>query len=442
MRPGLPVALILALWLLSGVACAQSLLDFYRQALGTNPSVRTRAFGVEQSKAQEALAASKLLPQVVGTGNYNWNDFRQSGLDARRYTGVRADVQARQPLLDLAAYFKLQGAHRVVAQSEQQQEAARMVLGGEVVERYLTVLEAEDEIRNLRAERQEVESQLKRLRFMRERELVKVTDVYEVEAYYQGLLTRDIEARNARAVALERLRETTGLAAKRVAPLARENFPPVPGREEDWVRDAARNNPTLVALQHAIDAARELIESGRSEHLPKLSVTASRTYSDQGYDNRLVPRYMVDTVGVQLVIPLYEGGRVQATVREATARYEMAREQHERARREIEGDTRTAYLGAVANLARIGSTNQEVRALERVLDAQQKSYRLGVSTLLDVLIVRRRLFKARSDQSKARYDYIRDLTLLRVRAGSLGVQDVEEIDRWMAVGGRGRALPR
>ncbi len=431
MQRQMSVLLLLLLSLPAATAHAQRLIEFYRQALETNPAVRTRQFGIEQARAQEEIASSRLLPQVAATGNYYWNDYRETGTEARKYDGVRASLQARQALLDLTSYFKLQGARAAVAQSEQQHEAARMALGGEVIDRYLTVLQAEDEIRHLQAEKQAVETQQKRLRFMHERQLAKATDLYEVEAYYQGLLTREIEARNARDVALERLRETTGLSVKRVAGVARNSFPPVPGEESQWASDAARNNPNLVALQHGIDAASRLIESARSELVPQVALTASRVHSDQGYDNRLVPSYNVGTIGVQVTIPLYEGGRVQAGIREALARFEIAREQHEGARREIERDARTAYLSAVASHARIRSTDQEVQALEKVLQAQTRSYELGASTIVDMLIAQRRLFRSRSDQSKARYDYIRDLTLLRIRAGALRESDVEEIDGWM-----------
>lgn len=413
---------------------AQSLLELYQRALETNPTLKSREFGVDQAKAQKDQAASRLLPQVSANSAYYWNDYSESGSPNRRYDGTRSAVQARQALFDLAGYFRLTGARFLVDQSEKAREAARMDLGGDLVDRYLTVLQTGDDIANLEAEKAAIEGQMKRLQFMYERGLSKVTDLYEVQAYYQGLRTREIEARNAKAVALERLREITGWVTNDVAPLARASFPPVPRREEEWVNDAALYNPNLLALKSAIEAARQLIESGRAEHLPRLDLTASRVNSDQGYDNRLVPSYNVGTVGVQVTVPIYEGGRVQASVAEARARYEIAREQHEGALREIERDARTAYLSALASHARIDSTNEEVRALEKVVDGQQKSYDLGVSTVIDLLIAQRRLYKSRSDQSKARYDHIRDLTLLRVRAGSLTQQFIEELDAWMAKG--------
>jgi outer membrane protein len=432
MRRGWMELLLLAAGLVPAAGNAQRLLDFYQHALTSNPTLRSREFGIEQARAQEDIAASRLLPQVSAIGNYSNNDYRETGLAAQSYNGTRAVLQASQALLDFASYFRLQGAQFAVTQNELQRDAARMALGGDVVDRYLAVLQAGDEVTHLQSEKESIEGQLKRLRFMRERGLVKVTDLFETEAYYQALLTREIESRNTRAVALERLREITGVAAQQVAPLARERFPAVPGREEQWVIDAARNNPNLTALERAMDAVRSQVKSARSDHLPVLSLQASKTYSDQGYDNRLIPSYSVGSVGLQVNVPLYAGGRVQAAEREANARFEMARESLEGARREVERDARTAYLTTVSSYARISSTNAEVQALERTLQAQQKSYEMGIATIVDVLNAQRLLLKSRSDQSKARYDYIRGLTTLRVHAGTLSIKDIEEIDGWMA----------
>lgn len=427
---------------LPAMAAAESLLAFYRRALETSPTLRSSEFGVEQSKAQEEIAAAKLLPRVSANGNYYWNHYRESGLAARDYDGKRASLQASQALLDLSSYYKLQAARAEVEQREQEQKAARAFLARDVIDRYFTVLQATDEFTQLQSEKEAVQTQLKRVRFMRERGLARLTDLFEVEAYYQGLLTREIEAGAARALALERLREASGLAAERVAPLARESFAPVPGHEAQWTSDAVANNPVLTALQQAIEMTGKMLESGRAEHWPTVALNLSQTYSDQGYDNRLTPTYNVGTVGVMVNIPLYEGGRVKATVREANARLGLARERYEGARREVEVKSRTAYLGARTNHARIGSTNQEVRALEKVVDAQQKSYELGVATVVDMLLARQRLFKARSDQSKARYDYIREFTTLRMYAGRLTDRDVEEIDSWMVKREPARAQPR
>jgi len=55
--------LLLAFCVLPSAAHAQSLIEFYRRALENNPTLRTREFNIEQARAQEDLAASRLLPR-------------------------------------------------------------------------------------------------------------------------------------------------------------------------------------------------------------------------------------------------------------------------------------------------------------------------------------------------------------------------------------------
>ena len=122
------------------------------------------------------------------------------------------------------------------------------------------------------------------------------------------------------------------------------------------------------------------------------------------------------------------------------AQLAIASEQLEMSRREVERETRLLYASAGANRARIDSTNAEVEAMENTVKAQQRGYELGVVTVIQVLDARRRLLRSRVDQSKARYDYLRDLIGLRMRAGSLSESDVIEFNRWLAP--RGESVSR
>jgi len=203
--PRIARLLLIAFTTMAPAASAEGLLQLYENALATNPALRSRAYGVDQAVAQKDMARSRLLPQISGIGQYDWNRYTEfdifTGTD--NYSGKRGALVGRQPLFDLASYYRLKGAQTTVTQSEQERQAAEIALGGEVIDRYLLVLQAEDDIVYLASEKEAIESQLKRLRAMRERQMAKVTDLYEVEAYFQGILTREIETRNARAIGLE-----------------------------------------------------------------------------------------------------------------------------------------------------------------------------------------------------------------------------------------------
>jgi outer membrane protein len=435
----------LALLLYSGFASAApavDLLQLYEQTLATNPVLKGREYSIDQAEAQADQALSKLLPQIMASGNINWNNFTQARTDVLgrklnnvtdRYEGQRGVLQARQALFDLPSFLRLQGADATVQQTRQELEAARMAVTADLIDRYFAVLEASDEMGYLQGEKELTSGEMNRIRRMYERQMAMVTDLYEVEAYYQTLETREIEVANAKAVALEKLRETAGIPVPDVAPLARDRLPEVPGQAEQWVQEAESHHPALLALQHAIEAAEKLIAGARAEHLPKVDLQLSETYSDNGtFDNRPYPRYNVGTVGLQLNVPIYSGGGIEAAARDATARYYLTVERQTEKRREIERETRTAWLNARTGRARVDSTAREVEAREKARAAQEKSYELGIATIVALLESKKNLLKSRFEQAQARYDYIRALVSLRLWAGSLSHQDIRDINAWLA----------
>lgn len=413
------------------LAHPESFLELYRHTMASNPTLQGHEQHISRVEAIEDGTRSRLRPQLSLSGSHSWNDFNNHGGESDQYATNRASLQARQVLLDLSGSRRVKAAKARTNQTRQERDAIRMDITLDLLQRYLEALAATDEIVYLESEKKSVASQLERLRRMHERQMAKITDVYETEAYHTTLLANELKARNARAVALEKLREITGMPVNDVPQVKRENYPFSPGKMEQWVADGLQLNPELQALQKAMEAESRTVASTQAEHWPRLSLVASETYSDSGYDNRESSRYDVASIGLQLDVPLYEGGRVNAGVRETQARYEIARLQHETRRRELEQEIRAAYLSTLSDHALIDATTQAVQAQERTRDAQVRAHELGVSTIVDVLDAERRLFKARSDQSAAYNDFIHSVVTLRLLAGRLNDTDIEELNSWL-----------
>ena len=419
-----------------------NLLQLYDLALSTNPIVEGRKASVVQAEAQKDQARSKLLPQASATGFISWNELNQETTNAftrqttdftAQYQGLRGVVQARQALFDLASYRAYEGASFTIKQAEQDLADARLNLATDLVDRYLECLEANDEARYLQSELDLTNGDMQRIHRMYERAMAKVTDLYEVEAYSQTLKTRELEIHNAKAVALEKVREVVGVAVVDLAQLTKEELPPVPGQSDQWVADAVTHHPAIHALQHAMDASAKTISSQWANHLPLLSLQMSGIYAKNGgFDNRQLEPYTVGTLGLQLTMPLYSGGSVKAGEREAIARFEMTKYKHVQKQREIERETRTAYLNAQTGYSRIASTAREVEARVKARDGQQRGYELGAATIVALLESKKNLLKSRFAHARARYDYIRSLVALRVWGGTLTRTDMEEINSWLA----------
>ncbi len=418
------------------------LLQLYDLAVSTNPVVEGRRYSVVQAEAQQDMARSKLLPQVSAIGNLSWNEFtqetsnrltRQTTDVTTQYQGLRGVVQARQALFDLASYRAYEGAGLTVRQAGQSLEDARMTLATTLVDGYLEFLQAHDEVKYLQSELELTDGDMQRIRRMYERAMAKVTDLYEIEAYYQTLKTRELELHNAKAVALEKVREVVGVLVSDLAELTQEELPPVPGQVDQWVANAVTNHPAIRALQYAMEAAAKTIASQWANHLPQLSLQLSGTYAKNGgFDNRQLDPYTVGTLGLQLNVPLYAGGATKAGEQEALARFEMTKYKRLEKQREIERETRTAYLSALTGYSRIASTAREIDARVKARDGQQRGYELGASTIVAVLEAKKNLLKSRFANAKARYDYIRSLVALRVWGGTLTRTDLVEINSWLA----------
>jgi outer membrane protein len=416
-------------------AGAQGLAQLYRAALEGNPMLRSRAYDVDRARAESDGARSRLLPQVLMLSALSRNQYDDATTFGNRsYAGKRTSLILRQTLYDQPSRSRWESTQATVVQRDQELVLTRLGLFYEVLDRYLEVLTAQDELEWMAAESQAATRQVDRLRAMRERQMAKVTDLAEAEAYAQSLVTRAIDAQNHQSVALARLTELCGVAVAQVSSLSRTSFDAVPDTQQAWVDHALRSYPRLLALAEAVEAARRLYESSRSERLPQLTATMSYTYSDQGFDNRRQPPYHVAAVGVELRIPFYEGGRVDALTRDAAARQGAAEQELETARREVEREIITHWLSARANHARIGSTTAEVRAFEQTVKAHEVGLELGVSRITDMLEARRKLLKSRADSAKARYDYLRDMVALRVRSGQLTESDIASWDRWFDSG--------
>ena len=411
-------------------AQATDLLTLYRAAVTDNPQLKARQLGVERARADAELAASRLYPQISVQSSASRNDYRDTARETQ-YNGRRTIWSARQALLDLPSVYRSEGARSVIRQTEKEADQVRIELFAQIVDQYLNALQADDELMQLQSEKEAAQKQVDRLQAMREREMAKVTDLAEAIAWLQQLGTREIDAANKGESARVRLRELSGREPGVLALLIRTDFPPVPESADYWVRAAQAANPAISARREALEASKLSAEAVRAEHWPQLSLSLQRNQSNQDIDNSPRNEFTVDSVSLELRFPIYEGGRTSASEASARAQQAIAREQLDALLREVERDTRVIYASAQADRARIDSTNAEVEAMTQTVRAQERGYELGVSTVIQVLDARRRLLRSRVDQSKARYDYLRDLIGLRIRAGMLADAEVAEFNRWL-----------
>lgn len=214
------------------------------------------------------------------------------------------------------------------------------------------------------------------------------------------------------------------------APPPLPNLPDDPGTAEQTAR---ANNPFLEAAQLARDATRYDVSVARASRLPQVSVGVGGNYynylgsiptaaaaqgaSGNGFST---------TIGAQLSVPLFQGGRPAAQVRQARAREAAAIEQVTLTERGVIAQARSAFASYDSALKVIASSRVAVEANRLSLEGVRAENSVGTRTILDILNAEQELLNAQVNYVTAERDaYVAGFTLLaamgRAEAKDLGL---------------------
>ena len=191
----------------------------------------------------------------------------------------------------------------------------------------------------------------------------------------------------------------------------------MPDSVDAWTERAEHSSPELQSLRAQLEVARQEIEKARSGHLPTLDAVAqwARTNSDNvtsvnsRYDNKII--------GLQLSVPLYAGGYINSTVRQALATQERAQEMLEATRRDLGVRVHREFRGMTEGVLRIKALQQAVYSAEQAVLSNRKSFQAGSRTTLDVLNAEQQKTTAQRDLAQARYLYMVSRLRLQSLAG-------------------------
>lgn len=451
----LSTSLLTVLAALSGASAAgaASLLEVYQQALQSDPLIHeaeSRRLAAQEASPQ---ARGLLLPQVSASGSWVSGDLTGTNVEVdpdgnfgsvafnTEFEDTSWNIALRQTIFRWDQVVNLKQANKIVARADVVYEAAQQDLMLRVVERYFEVLAAEDRLTSIHADRQAIARQLEQAKQRFEVGLIAITDVQESQAAFDQSVASEIGAERELATARELLREVTGEYVPELsAPAAEFPLPaPAPADETTWIDLAMEQNLELLASRLDEQIARDEISFRRTGHYPSIDLVASRSAVDSDAERSFGTGPFQtadssrdgDSIGVEVTVPLFAGGRTSSQVREAVFLHRAAREQLQRVARETERATRDAYLGVLSEISRVKALDQAVASSRTALEATQAGFDVGTRTIVDVLTSQRLLYQAITNYYQSRYVYIGNVLRLKRAAGTLQVQDLEQIDRWL-----------
>lgn len=435
------LAIVVTLLLGAASASGADLLEIYRMAQGSDAQYASAraAWSAGQEKLPQGFAG--LLPSASVSAFTQYNDRH---LSFRSPTVLPNNSQFNSNSVSLSVLQPLYRPQNVTAygQAKTQVEQADVVFAQaaqdlilRVAQAYFDVLLAQDTVEFTQAQLTAIGRQLDQAKRNFEVGTATITDTHEAQSRYDITVSAEITARNDLEVKKRQLELLIGRQAPGVAALGKrfELRAPEPSNMDRWVAEADDNNLQVRISRAGLDFASQEIERNRAGHRPTLDAFA--TYSDAGAGSGVQGGPGTDTttriVGVQLAVPLYQGGLISSRVREAVANEDKARQDLESARRTAELNTRQAYLGVTSGVAQVRALEAALISSQSSLDSTKLGQEVGVRTQVDVLNAQQQLSQTRRDLAQAKYNYI--LTLLRLKSavGQLTEQDLALVNAWL-----------
>lgn len=400
-----------------------------------------RAAGHELESARQAvpMARAALLPQiglsasgsdVVGSRQFQ-NSLNQDVRVRLEYAAPQASLQMRMPI------FNAEAASRV-DQTRAQSAAAESVYryrGLDLVDRlataYLQVLLANEGKALAETQLAALQVQLAQVKQRLERGEGTRVEVAQTQANLDVVKVRLVEAEDQVVLTRRQLKRLTGLDDMPLNGLpADEALPPLqPQGLREWIDLAVLQSPTLAAREQALVAAKMGVRRNFAGHLPRLDLVASVTQSQNESISSLNQTSTLRSIGVQLNVPLYSGGGVDAGVKQAMADQARAEEEVRTERENIEIEVHKQYQTVASGQARISAYRQSVASAELLLQGMKRSLEAGLGTQNDVADATARVFLARRDLAQARVEYLIARARLMLQAGMPSAEVAADVDR-------------
>jgi len=256
-----------------------------------------------------------------------------------------------------------------------------------------------------------------------------ITDTLEAQARFDLTGAQQIAAQNNLEIKRSALQQLINAMPKDLKPLGKEFKleAPQPADMDKWVETAQSGNLQLAIAQASAEIADKEVARNRGGHYPTVDLVAN--YSNNSTGGVMANDTTSRSVGVQLNMPLFQGGAVNSKWREAEANRERARQELENVRRNVAQLTRQAYLGVVSGIAQVQALQQALASSVSVLDASKLGHEVGVRTNLDVLNAQQQLYSTRRDLYQAQYNYLVSELQLKAAVGSLGEDNLSKVNQ-------------
>ena len=420
-------------------APTMDLKQVYQAALEQDATIRASRAAADSGRERLPQARAGLLPQISASAGRNNNNLDTTAPNILgtpvttndKYLSDNKTVQLRQPIVNMQRWLQFQQAKSVVEEVEANLDRDLQNLVVRVAGAYFEALMADEQLDLVLAQKKTYTALVDAAKKGLAAGSGTRTDIDDAQSRLDMAAAQELEARQNQDLARRQLQLLVNQPVDQIAKLnvaALQLSAPMPANLDDWTRKAEQASPEIRAMQARLDAARREVSKAQAGHLPTLDAVAQ--WSNSGSENitRVNSRYENKTIGLQLNIPLYSGGYVNSTIRQAVAEQTRAEESLEALRRDLGVRVHKEYRGVSEGVLRVRALEQAARSAEQMMKSTQMSLTAGSRTQLDVLNAQQQFTLALRDLAQARLVYLLSGVRLASLVGDDAMVSVEQVN--------------
>jgi outer membrane protein len=257
--------------------------------------------------------------------------------------------------------------------------------------------------------------QVERTKSLVEAGSVPEGDLFEIQSQAAKEELQVVTANNALELAQLTLSQALDLEAVKDFRVAVPDFSHIGISEisasvDDLFTIAENTLPEVKAAEYNLAAAGKTLSIAKGGRSPQLSLSGgfNTSYSniwDMKLWEQLSQNYTM-SVGVGLNIPIFNGWRVQTSVKNAKLNLQNYQYQLQLTRNTLYKEIQQAYADAVAARKQYLSATKAVASMEEAFRYTEQRYEVGLMNFVDYSAAKTRLTAAQSDLLQAKFEYI------------------------------------
>jgi len=423
-------------------AWSLDLAEAYRLAYERDATIRASRAASEAGREKLPQARAQLLPTLSASATRFRNDLNSTSLNVLGqvsstesfYYSRNETLSLRQPLYRPALTASYRQAEAQVAEANSQQEKDEQLVVMRVAEAYFEALQAEEQLRLIIVTKDDYAGQVDAATKALKAGIGTRTDIEDAQARYDMAVAQELEAKQGIELTRRKLQVIIGQPPGKLAQMDLNKMvlvDPLPNDFEYWTLLAEDTSPEMIYARAQVAASKEDVEKARAGHLPTLDAVAQATRSSSENVTDVHSRYIQKEIGIQLSVPIFNGGYVNSQVREALANLEQSEAKLEELRLDLGVRVHTEFQGIADGVQKVKALEQAVRSAEQLIISSRKSFDAGVRTRIDILNAEQQAGQARRDLSQARLAYMLSRVRLKALSGGLKADNVDEMNAWL-----------